>query len=40
LLYADQNARYDDNANVLGTIHQAGLEKFGFVTDDAAKDQQ
>ncbi len=38
LLYADQNSRYDDIAKVLGAIHQSGLGKFGFGTEDAAKD--
>ena len=38
LLYADKNARYEDIARVLAGIHQSGLGKIGFVTQDAVKD--
>lgn len=37
LLYADKNTRYEDIAKVLASIHQSGLGKIGFVTQDAAK---
>jgi biopolymer transport protein ExbD len=37
LLYADQNARYENIAKVLGTIHHSGISKVGFVTEDAAQ---
>lgn len=37
-LYADKNARYEDIAKVLGTIHHSGISKIGFVTEDMVKD--
>jgi len=38
LLYADKNARYEDIAKVLASIHQSGMGKIGFVTQDGSKD--
>ena len=38
LLYADKNARYEDIAKVLASIHQSGLGKIGFVTQEGNKD--
>lgn len=38
LLYADKNARYADIAKILASIHQSGLGKIGFVTQDGVKD--
>jgi biopolymer transport protein ExbD len=37
LLYADINTRYEDIVRVLGSIHQSGLEKIGFVTQEENK---
>jgi len=38
LLYADKNARYEDIAKVLASIHQSGMGKIGFVTQEGNKD--
>ena len=38
LLYADKNARYGDIAKVLASVHQSGLGKIGFVTQEGGKD--
>jgi biopolymer transport protein ExbD len=38
LLYADKNARYEDIAKALATIHQSGIGKIGFITQDASND--
>ncbi len=38
LFYADKNARYEDIAKVLANIHQSGLSKIGFVTQEGVKD--
>lgn len=37
LLYADINTRYEHIARVLGSIHQSGLERIGFVTQEESK---
>ncbi len=34
LLYADKNTRYEDIAKLLANIHQSGLGKVGFVTEE------
>ena len=33
-LYADQDARYELVAKLLAEVHQSGLSKIGFVTDE------
>ena len=38
LLYADKNARYEDIAKALATLHQSGIGKIGFITQDASND--
>lgn len=38
LLYADKMARYEDLAKVLASVHQSGLGKIGFVTQEGVKD--
>lgn len=38
LLYADKSARYEDIAKVLASVHQSGLGKIGFVTQEGVKD--
>lgn len=35
LLYADKSARYEDIAKVLASIHQSGLGKVGFITQES-----
>jgi len=37
LLYTDKNARYEDIAKVLASIHQSGMGKIGFITQDEGK---
>jgi biopolymer transport protein ExbD len=34
LLYADKKTRYEDIAKLLAIIHQSGLGKVGFVTEE------
>ncbi len=34
LLYIDKNTRYEDIAKLLASIHQSGLGKVGFVTEE------
>lgn len=38
LLYADKDARYEPIAKVLGSIHQSGLGKIGFITQISEQD--
>ena len=38
LLYADKDARYEPIAKVLGSIHQSGLSKIGFITQISEQD--
>jgi len=38
LLYADKDARYESIAKVLGSIHQSGLGKIGFITQTSEQD--
>jgi biopolymer transport protein ExbD len=38
MLYVDKNARYEDIAKVLASVHHSGISKVGFATQEGGKE--
>ena len=38
MLYVDKNARYEDIAKVLASVHHSGISKVGFATHEGGKE--